>query len=317
MSKGVCLNLAGDPLAKAIYRQQPDELKRLLSEEPDWTSNPHDGFGTPLLLGTASLFDRGTQSLEILLNAGADILEKDERGDCALTNAVMAKNPAAIRLLINRGADPHAVNNYEQSPFSFAIHSTNATVALTMIELAMPANMMDPCGKEVLRVATEFDALDGAKVVAAIAPMSSKPLVLAAAHNALRLGAECLTRSMEPLQRISLRADRISAGAVKILMLEALIDRLEEIAAEWPSQDQAEDREERRALRALAVQWAQSARDQAMKLPAKPDDERKKAMAFVVRMRSLSAATDEGSMGDGRSPVVRAKGAGRARKPAR
>ncbi|PRZ56458.1 hypothetical protein BX589_101108 [Paraburkholderia fungorum] len=311
MSKGVCLNLAGDPLAKAIYRQQPDELKRLLSEEPDWTSNPHDGLGTPLLLGAASLFNRGTQYLEILLNAGADILEKDERGDCALTNAVMAKNPAAIRLLIARGADPHAVNDYEQSPFSFAIHSTNATVALTMIELAMPANMMDPCGTDALSVATEFDALDGAKVVAALAPMSSKDLVLAAAHNALRLGADRLTRSLEPKQRISLRAERIAAGVVKILMLEALIDRLEEFAAEWPIQDQPEDQEERRALRALAVEWAHSAQEQAMKLPTKPDDERKKAMTFVVRLRSLAPATGEGEKGETRTPARKASAARR------
>jgi len=60
--------------------------------------------------------DRHPESIQLLLDGGADI---NERNDNGFTPLFLAKDPKTARLLLSLGADPHAQTNYGMKPIDY------------------------------------------------------------------------------------------------------------------------------------------------------------------------------------------------------
>jgi len=93
------------PLAIVAARNAADLVHRLLLERHD--PNERDGNGlTPLMWAARS---GAVEAMAALLDGGADVEVRDDRnGWTALFHAVHVRQSAAVRLLLDRGADPNA-----------------------------------------------------------------------------------------------------------------------------------------------------------------------------------------------------------------
>ena len=89
-------------LMKAISGGRVKEVKRLVKSDNVNINLGDNGFGT--LLKRAA--DRGNvEIIEILLDHGARINQRDAKCFTPLMNAVRAERPAAVKILLKRGAD--------------------------------------------------------------------------------------------------------------------------------------------------------------------------------------------------------------------
>ena len=98
-----------------------------------------DGYGLTPLLSRARHFQG---RLDVLLDHGADPNQRDNKGETALHKAAKVGNADNVRLLIQRGADPLAVNHGGRTPLLTAmVESSNATLDGTaaVAEVLLPA----------------------------------------------------------------------------------------------------------------------------------------------------------------------------------
>lgn len=76
--------------------------------------------GRTALMNAAAAGDE--EQVRMLLDAGADIHAVDNDGDGALSYAMRSRSVAVLEMLIRRGANPNAVNNSTQHELSTVIH---------------------------------------------------------------------------------------------------------------------------------------------------------------------------------------------------
>jgi len=100
------------PLLQALYQARPEEAEALRSEQPELD-----------LFESAALGDAGR--LRELLDAGGDPDVFAPDGATALTLAAFFKRPEAVRLLLERGADPNLRARHEEFQVK-PIHSAAA-----------------------------------------------------------------------------------------------------------------------------------------------------------------------------------------------
>lgn len=99
---------------------------------------PRPAVGTaPPLVAAAEAGDLST--LHRLLEAGAALEARDERGRTALMAATHADQPAAARLLIERGADVNARDAIQDTPYLFA--GSRGRLAILRLALAAGADL--------------------------------------------------------------------------------------------------------------------------------------------------------------------------------
>ena len=87
-----------------------------------------------LLLHAARTGD--TEQIVIALDAGADIESRDDHRRSALLLAVTRDHVEAARLLVERGADPNALDDRHDTPWLV----TGVTGSVAMLEVLLPAN---------------------------------------------------------------------------------------------------------------------------------------------------------------------------------
>ena len=87
-----------------------DDVRRALSAGAD----PNQKFGSsPPLITMSPYFGIGLDKIEALLDAGADIESRGRDGNTVIMNRALGSvNCKVVKALIERGANPNAVNVY-------------------------------------------------------------------------------------------------------------------------------------------------------------------------------------------------------------
>ena len=123
---------AGDTalhLAAAGYRVELVRLLLAAGADPNSTKNHRksgplhyaaDGYIT----GPAWNANRQVQTIQCLLDAGADINAQDKNGATPLHRAVRTRCAAAVRCLLERGCDATEKNKPGSTPFHLAVQNT-------------------------------------------------------------------------------------------------------------------------------------------------------------------------------------------------
>src|SRR6266478_7622981 len=116
-------------LAAAGYRVELVRLLLAAGADPNSTTNHRqsgplhyaaDGYVT----GPAWNAKRQVETIQCLLDAGADINAQDKNGATPLHRAVRTRCAAAVRCLLERGGDPRLKNKSGSTPFHLAVQNT-------------------------------------------------------------------------------------------------------------------------------------------------------------------------------------------------
>ena len=97
-------DLGGGPLHRAVRNGDTEAVRMLL--EAGAEVNAQDHHDTTPLLGSVIFAGSSTETLRVLLEAGAEVNAQDRFGRTPLHHAAERENVAAIRMLLEAGANP-------------------------------------------------------------------------------------------------------------------------------------------------------------------------------------------------------------------
>ena len=100
-----------------------------------------------------ALNNGNTATLQILLDAGANINARARDGKTALIAAIQNDNPAATRLLLDRGIDFNLADNTGLTALGYAANRGNATLVQALQAKGATADARSPNGAALLRFA--------------------------------------------------------------------------------------------------------------------------------------------------------------------
>ena len=86
----------------AVSNEKAEEVRELVKSDNVDINSQNNGLGTFL---TMAAYMGNVEIIEILLDNGARINQTSFNGLTPLMNAVISRNPAAVKLLVERGAD--------------------------------------------------------------------------------------------------------------------------------------------------------------------------------------------------------------------
>lgn len=137
------------PKMEELLGKHNEVIQQLINEKDD------------LLLITASA--RGyTNAVEILLEKGFDVNEKNENGDSALLIAVLNNNRDVLELLLEYGADINNKNNAGETPLIKAADAGNIPILKKLLQKGADVNAKDEDGNTALIIAaSENEKPDG------------------------------------------------------------------------------------------------------------------------------------------------------------
>jgi ankyrin repeat protein len=123
---------AGDtPLHLAAAGYRVGIVRLLIAAGADPNAAGNHRHSTPLhyaadgfITGPAWDPDRQVETIQCLLDSGADVSAGDKNGATALHRAVRTRSAAAVRFLLQAGADPAARNKPGSTPFHLAVQNT-------------------------------------------------------------------------------------------------------------------------------------------------------------------------------------------------
>ena len=129
VKKSQQINKVFDDLQQAIRENDLGHLKSLLKQ---WGVNTYSTYGSfPL---NAAVLVGNTAATQLILNAGADINQKNFEGDTALSFAAYKGNAKMVRIFLEAGADPTIVNQFGDTALSRAQKIGHANVVALLTE---------------------------------------------------------------------------------------------------------------------------------------------------------------------------------------
>ncbi|KAH8151756.1 uncharacterized protein LAJ45_04378 [Morchella importuna] len=95
------------------------------------------------------------EAVGVLLEWGADIEAKDERGRTPLACASEGANEGLVKMLLEKGADINTEDNAGQRVLHRAACGGNATVLKLLVEKGADGSVVDGCGVKPIGVAKD------------------------------------------------------------------------------------------------------------------------------------------------------------------
>ena len=136
------------PLAYALYLKQPIVVAALIKAGVDVTA-ASAGIGTIEL----AVFGNDTESLRLLVEAGADPKKLDGHHGTLLHLAATEERPEVIMALLGYGVDPNHRDDYGVSPLRVAVEGGKLASARTLLEHGAWTYPLDSSGTAALSAA--------------------------------------------------------------------------------------------------------------------------------------------------------------------
>jgi hypothetical protein len=127
LATGACTNAVPSPLTAAVVRNDVAVLRKLL--EAGHKVEERSDSWTPLIWASRS---GSVDAIRMLLDAGADVNLSGPSGDdwdaTPLQHAILERQPAAVGVLLDRGADPNHRGAGSQAPLHLAAGDADPTM---------------------------------------------------------------------------------------------------------------------------------------------------------------------------------------------
>jgi len=132
---------ADDRLAVAAMQRDLDSVRRMLAEglsDVD-APGPH---GTPALHWLVRIEELDLTAR--LLDAGADVNQRDGLGNSALSIAIETRDVAMVQLLLDHGADPHTPDVAGETPLMQAARTGTPGIVAALLERGVDVDAREP-----------------------------------------------------------------------------------------------------------------------------------------------------------------------------
>lgn len=141
-----------NPLLYAISTDNAAMVKALLGAKAD--PNKKIGYGeeTPF---TEAAQKGNLEIMAALIDAGAKLNAKGDRGNTAFALAVNARNQPLVALLVEKGAAVDTFNKYGWSPLSYAIRNGDTATMKLLLDKGARTDRLDSEGRSLLDIAQE------------------------------------------------------------------------------------------------------------------------------------------------------------------
>lgn len=156
LASSACSTPPKGPLASAAITNAADVVRRLLAAGHPPDESGDDGI-TPLMWAARY---GATQSMAVLLDAGADANARDKNNEWTpLLHAVHKQRPQAVRLLLERGADANAAAPRGVTPLLMAAVDTEPSTVQALLEYGANPRAQGPGGTTPLTQAVSGGAM--------------------------------------------------------------------------------------------------------------------------------------------------------------
>ena len=161
LAPGACAHSLETPLANAAVRNDVAALAQLLADGHK-TDERVDGW-TALIWASRS---GSIEAINLLLDSGADVNLPGSTGDnwdaTPLQHAILQRQPAAVRLLLDRGADPNrGAGPGSHAPLLLAAGDTDPTIVKLLLARGADPTVEDENGVTPLSRAVSAGTLHG------------------------------------------------------------------------------------------------------------------------------------------------------------
>ena len=129
------------PMVKALLAAKADPNKKIgYSDETPFTEAAQKG---------------NVEIMTALIDAGAKLNTKGDRGNTAFSRAVAARNLPLIALLVEKGAAVDTFNKYGWSPLSYATRNGDVATMTMLLEKGARTDRLDTEGRSLSDIAQE------------------------------------------------------------------------------------------------------------------------------------------------------------------
>ena len=140
------------PLLYAISTDNAAMVKALLGAKADPNKKIGYSSDTPF---TEAAQKGNVEIMAALIDAGANLNTKGERGNTAFAHAVAARNAPLIALLAEKGAAVDTFNKYGWSPLSYATRNGDVATMKLVLDKGARTDRLDEEGRSLLDIARE------------------------------------------------------------------------------------------------------------------------------------------------------------------
>jgi ankyrin repeat protein len=160
VGSGACEQGPETPLTLAAARNDVAALRHLL--DAGHQADEGGDSWTALIWAARS---GSIDAINVLLDAGADVNRPGSSGDnwdaTPLQHAILERQPAAVRVLLDRGADPHHGAGGSLAPLSLAAGDTDPTILKALLARGADPSVEDAKGHTPLSRAVAAGTLHG------------------------------------------------------------------------------------------------------------------------------------------------------------